>query len=106
MASPITAASSARAHPIDPVAGPERATLLPIDAIREALEALGEVPRDSTDPGRYICNNTMWNNIGEMSARGKRGGFIHLPFTTFFDDSVRARWARVVEAAILATANH
>ncbi len=91
------------AHPIDPAAGPERATLLPVDAIREAMEALGERPQDSTDPGRYICNNTMWNNLGEMSARGKRGGFIHLPFTTFFDDSVRARWARVVEAAIQAT---
>lgn len=91
------------AQPIDPVAGPERATLLPIDAIREAIEALGEVPRDSTDPGRYICNNTMWNNIGEMGARGKRGGFIHLPFTTTFDAAVRARWARVVEAAVQAT---
>lgn len=91
------------AHPIDPVAGPERATLLPIDAIREAVEALGEAPQDSTDPGRYICNNTMWNNIDEMGARGKRGGFIHLPFTTFFDEAVRARWARVVEAAIQAT---
>ena len=91
------------AHPIDPVAGPERTTLLPVDAIRAAIEALGEFPQDSTDPGRYICNNTMWNNIGEMSARGKRGGFIHLPFTTSFDDVVRARWARVVEAAIQAT---
>lgn len=94
------------AQPIDPVAGPERATLLPIDAIREALEALGEFPQDSTDPGRYICNNTMWNNIGVMGARGKRGGFIHLPFTTRFDDQVRARWARVVEAAIQATVDH
>lgn len=94
------------AHPIDPDAGPERATLLPLDAIRDAIEALGELPQDSTDPGRYICNNTMWNNIGEMGARGKRGGFIHLPFTTQFDDAVRARWARVVEAAIQATVDH
>jgi pyrrolidone-carboxylate peptidase len=94
------------AQPIDPDAGAERATLLPIDAIREAIEALGEFPQDSTDPGRYICNNTMWNNIGEMTARGKRGGFIHLPFTTQFDDAVRARWARVVEAAVQATVDH
>lgn len=91
------------AHPIDPAADAERATLLPIDDIKTAIEALGEFPQDSTDPGRYICNNTMWNNIGEMSSRGKRGGFIHLPFTTLFDDAVRARWARVVEAAINAT---
>lgn len=94
------------AVPIDPEAGPERATLLPLDAIRDAMEALGELPQDSTDPGRYICNNTMWNNIGVMSARGKRGGFIHLPFTTRFDDEVRARWARVVEAAIQATVDN
>lgn len=88
---------------IDPAAGPERTTLLPLDAIRDSFEALGEFPQDSTDPGRYICNNTMWNNIGVMTLRGGRGGFIHLPFTTFFDDAVRARWARVVEAAIQAT---
>ena len=91
------------AVPIDPSSGEERSTLLPLGAFRTAIEALGEFPEDSTDPGRYICNNTMWNNIGEMSARGKRGGFIHLPFTTSFDDVVRARWARVVEAAIQAT---
>ncbi len=91
------------AVPIDPAADAERSTLLPLDAIRDAIEALGEFPQDSTDPGRYICNNTMWNNIGVMSARGKRGGFIHLPFTTQFDDAVRARWARVVEAAVQAT---
>ncbi|MBA2538348.1 MAG: hypothetical protein H0V17_01830 [Deltaproteobacteria bacterium] len=91
------------AVPIDPTAGEERSTLLPLDSIRIAMEDLGEFPEDSTDPGRYICNNTMWNNIGVMSARGGRGGFIHLPFTTRFDDEVRARWARVVEAAIQAT---
>ena len=94
------------AVPIDPAADPERSTLLPLDAIRAAIEALGEFPQDSTDPGRYICNNTMWNNIGVMGARGKRGGFIHLPFTTQFDDTVRARWARVVEAAIQATVDN
>jgi pyrrolidone-carboxylate peptidase len=91
------------AAPIDPSAGPERTTLLPLGAIRVALEAIGEEPMDSTDPGRYICNNTMWNNIGVMTARGGRGGFIHLPFTTRFPDDVEQRWARVVEAAIQAT---
>jgi pyroglutamyl-peptidase len=91
------------AVPIDPAEGEERSTLLPLGAIRIAIEDLGEFPEDSTDPGRYICNNTMWNNIGVMTARAGRGGFIHLPFTTRFDDEVRARWARVVEAAIQAT---
>jgi pyroglutamyl-peptidase len=91
------------AVPIDPTQGAERSTLLPLDAIRTAMEALGEFPEDSDDPGRYICNNTMWNNVGVMTARGGRGGFIHLPFTTRFDAEVNARWASVVEAAIQAT---
>jgi hypothetical protein len=38
-----------------------------------------------------------------MGPRGGRGGFIHLPFTTQFDDDVRGRFGRVVEAAIQAT---
>lgn len=79
--------------------GPEtRATRLPLAAIEDALVALGESPRMSTDPGRYICNNTMFLNTGT----GKRAGFIHLPYTTQFDADVRARFARVVEAAVQA----
>ena len=91
------------AAPIDETAPAERDTLLPLVDIRGALEALGEVPADSDDPGRYICNNVMFSNVGIMSARGGRAGFIHLPFTTQFDDAVRARFARVVEAAIQAS---
>jgi pyroglutamyl-peptidase len=87
---------------IDETAPATRDTLLPLDKINEALEALGESPRMSTDPGRYICNNTMFLNIGAMADRG-RGGFIHLPYTTQFDDAVRTRFAKVVEAAIQAT---
>lgn len=37
-----------------------------------------------------------------MSGHG-RAGFIHLPSTTSFDDTVRARFGKVVEAAIQAT---
>ena len=88
---------------IDESAPGERDTLLPLVDIRGALEALGEAPADSDDPGRYICNNVMFSNIGIMSSRGGRAGFIHLPFTTQFDDAVRTRFARVVEAAIQAT---
>jgi pyroglutamyl-peptidase len=87
---------------IDESAPATRDTLLPLTKIEAALEALGEAPRTSTDPGRYICNNTMFTNIGAMTGVGA-AGFIHLPYTTQFDDAVRARFARVVEAAIQAT---
>ena len=83
---------------IDEAAPATRSTLLPLDAIKEALEAVDETPQFSTDPGRDICNNTMFLHIGT----GKRAGFIHLPYTTQFPDDVKARWARVVETAIQA----
>lgn len=83
---------------IDESAPATRATRLPLEAIEDALQAIGESPAMSTDPGRYICNNTMFLNIGT----GKRAGFIHLPYTTQFDDAVRARFAKVVEAAVQA----
>jgi pyroglutamyl-peptidase len=83
---------------IDEAAPETRATRLPLDAIEDALVAIGESPQMSTDPGRYICNNTMFLNIGT----GKRAGFIHLPYTTTFDQAARDRFARVVEAAVQA----
>lgn len=79
-----------------------RDTLLPLDAIESALVDLGETPQPSTDPGRYICNNVMFADIGAMTGRG-RAGFIHLPYTTWFDDEVRARFGKVAEAAVQAT---
>lgn len=87
---------------IDPAAPATRDTLLPLDAIRDGLETLGEQPRPSTDPGRYICNNVMFADIGAMQGRGV-AGFIHLPYTTQFDASTKARFAKVVETAIQAT---
>jgi pyrrolidone-carboxylate peptidase len=78
-----------------------RDTLLPISAIESALLAIGEAPQHSRDPGRYICNNVMFADIGAMASRG-RAGFIHLPYTSQFDDAVRARYGKVVEAAIQA----
>ncbi len=92
------------AQVIDPAAERERATLLPLDAIEAALVDAGEAPARSTDPGRYICNNVMFSNIGTMALRGGRGGFIHLPYTTSFDEATRARFGRVVLAAVQATA--
>jgi len=87
---------------IDGAAPSTRDTLLPLDAINDALVALGEEPRRSRDPGRYICNNVMFANIGAMQNRGV-AGFIHLPYTTQFDDAERARWGKVALAAIQAT---
>jgi hypothetical protein len=34
---------------------------------------------------------------------GKRAGFVHLPYTTSFDDATRARFGKVVAAAVQAT---
>lgn len=87
---------------IDPAAPATRETLLPLDEIRDALEQIGESPRPSTDPGRYICNNVMFADIGAMQGRGV-AGFIHLPYTTRFDEATKQRYGRVVEAAVQAT---
>lgn len=92
------------AQPIDPAAPVERATLLPLDAIAAALVATGEAPQDSTDPGRYICNNVMFADLAAIAAQGHgRAGFIHLPYTTEFDAATKARFASVVATAINAT---
>jgi pyroglutamyl-peptidase len=90
---------------IDEAAPATRDTLLPLDDIRRALEAAGETPAYSTDPGRYICNNVMFADVGAMAARGGLGGFIHLPYTTDFDDATRARFANVVRVAVQTTAD-
>jgi len=90
---------------IDAAAPAERSTLLPLDEIRDALEGIGEMPRLSNDPGRYICNNVMFADIGAMSALGGVAGFIHLPYTTEFDADVRARFGNIALAAVQTTAD-
>jgi pyroglutamyl-peptidase len=87
------------AVPIDDAAPATRDTRLPLAAIEDALVALGESPQHSRDPGRYICNNVMFADLGT----GARAGFIHLPYTTSFDDATRARFGAIVAAAIQAT---
>jgi pyroglutamyl-peptidase len=89
------------ATPIDPGAPATRDTLLPLPAIESALKAIGEAPEHSTDPGRYVCNNVMFADLGAIGQG--RAGFIHLPYTTEFDDAARARFGAIVEAAIQAT---
>jgi pyroglutamyl-peptidase len=92
---------------IDPTADATRATQLPLAAIEKALEAAGEAPQHSTDPGRYVCNNVMFADIGAMLALGTgRAGFIHLPYTEQFDDTVRARFGKVVATAIQAAVDN
>jgi pyroglutamyl-peptidase len=93
------------AVPIDSAAPATRDTLLPIDAIEHALVAAGETPQHSRDPGRYICNNVMFADIGAMTGKG-RGGFIHLPYTTEFDAATKARFAKVVQLAIQAAVDN
>ena len=88
---------------IDPSAPATREARLPLDAIAAALEALGEAPRRSRDAGRYICNDVMFACLGTAVPQA---GFIHLPRTTAFDDAVRARFGRIVLAAVQATADH
>jgi pyroglutamyl-peptidase len=88
------------ATPIDNAASAERSTLLPIDRIEKALQAVGEAPQRSTDPGRYICNNVFFVGTGAMAARGGIGGFIHLPLTTTFSDADRLRFGKVVETVV------
>jgi pyroglutamyl-peptidase len=90
----------AAALPIDPAAPAERAGSLPVAAIERALFALGEAPERSDDPGRYICNNVFFAATGAIGAG--RAGFIHLPYTTRFDDAAVARWGAVAETAIQA----
>ena len=90
---------------IDPAAASTRDTLLPLEQIQDALVAEGEDPQMSRDPGRYICNNVMFANVGAMTQRGGVGGFIHLPYTTSFGAETRARLGRIVEAAVQATAD-
>jgi pyroglutamyl-peptidase len=92
------------ATPIDAAAPATRATQLPLAAIEKAMTDGGEAPQHSTDPGRYVCNNVMFADIGAMTALGAgRAGFIHLPYTLDFDADSRARFGKVVAAAIQAT---
>lgn len=91
--------------PIDAAAPAERATSLPLDKIEAALQAAGEAPQRSTDPGRYICNNVFFAESGAITARGfGQAGFIHLPYTSTFRAADRARFGKVVEQVVNAIA--
>jgi pyroglutamyl-peptidase len=87
----------AAAVPIDPDAPARRAGSLPLDAIDRALRDLGETPWRSDDPGRYICNDVFFTAAGAIGPGG-RAGFVHLPYTTRFDDP--GRWGRIAAAVV------
>lgn len=60
--------------------GPEELeSLLPVDRIVSAVQAKGlrAIPGGG-GPGRYICNNVMYQVIRTQAARGQLGGFIHM----------------------------
>lgn len=84
---------------IEPGGPAERAVRLPLGALEAALAALGEEPRRSRDPGRYICNDVLFASLGTGVPRA---GFIHLPRTTEFSPDSRARLGRLVAAAVQA----
>jgi pyroglutamyl-peptidase len=87
---------------IDDAASDTRSTRLPLDAIDAALVTLGESPRRSDDPGRYICNNVFFAGVGAAESLGIRAGFVHLPYEEEFPDATRERYGRVVETVVRA----
>lgn len=91
----------AAAEPIVDGGDATRATRLPLDAMERALVDAGESPVRSDDPGRYICNNVFFTELG---ATDRPAGFVHLPYTTDFPDDVKARWGRALEALLGAAA--
>ncbi len=88
------------AAPIEAGAADSRATGLDLDRAASALSAIGEHGEPSDDPGRYVCNDVFFTELGALGRIGGRGGFIHLPYTTDFDDATRARFGAVVEAIV------
>jgi pyroglutamyl-peptidase len=94
----------ASARPIVAGEARTRATRLPLDAMRRALTAIEESPDDSDDPGRYICNDVMFGEVGAVDGTARLAGFVHLPFETAFPEPTRLRWGRVVEAIVRAVA--
>jgi pyroglutamyl-peptidase len=92
----------ALARPIAVQGEAQRAGRLPLDAVAAALSAYGEPARLSDDPGRYVCNNVFY---AELGATDRPAGFIHLPYTAQFTDEARAHWGEVVETILNALAN-
>jgi pyroglutamyl-peptidase len=97
--------------PIEAGGPAQRASGLPLDRILAALSARPLDPAIgalqiaySDDPGRYVCNDTFFGVLGATTGTSTRAGFIHLPYTTNFDDASRAAWGELVRAVVQAAA--
>lgn len=54
-------------------------TTLPLDRMRAAVAAAGLPVELSGDPGRYLCNATLFRTLHWAQGRATRAGFIHIP---------------------------
>ncbi len=62
-------------------------TRIPVARIVDAIARKGIPCHDGSDPGKYVCENVMWEVLHEIDHPRNgthilRGGFIHLPLAT------------------------
>jgi pyrrolidone-carboxylate peptidase len=62
-------------------------TRLPVERIVDAIGRKGIACHSGSDPGKYVCENVMWEVLHEIDHPRNgthilRGGFIHLPLAT------------------------
>lgn len=95
---PDNAGVSYNGQPIDPAAPDELRSSLPVARIVSRVKAQGLSAHDGQGgPGRYICNNVMFKVVQTQAARGRLGGFIHLPQ---WSESKQDQYLKVVKTAI------
>ncbi len=79
-------------------------TGLPVEVIRQRLDADGVSVAFSDDPGRYVCNNLFYRLMTEVKGTPRVAGFVHLPRISHIDESDAAMLQtvvlRVVEASV------
>lgn len=75
-------------------------SLLPTQAIVDALAAAGIDAATSDDAGRYICNEVFYRISRVSQERGLSGGFVHLPQRGHIDADERARLGQVVRIVL------
>lgn len=78
---PDIAGRQPRATPIRLESPEQLPATLPWDAIHARLLSTGIEIRMSGDPGRYLCNQVMYQTLDfiRRQSLGTRAGFIHLP---------------------------
>lgn len=78
-------------------------TGLPVEDIRQQLEADGIAVGLSDDPGRYVCNNLFYRLMSDSQGTSRVAGFIHLPRISRIDDVDAAMLQTVVRRAVEAS---